>query len=388
MKHIDFWDYRAEYEAERDEILAAVDTVFRSGRLILGAHVARLETEFARYCGLDFGVGVNSGTDAIFLALKALGVGPGDEVVTVSNTAVPTVSAIRATGAAPRFVDIDPSTYLMDVSKLDAAITTATKCILPVHLFGQSVRMEEVRRVASAHGLQVLEDCAQSQGGTRNGIMTGAMSDLAAFSFYPTKVLGAYGDAGMVCTNDEELVRRLRRLRMYGMEGARSYSEDYELLSSYYAYEDGYNSRLDEVQAAILLAKLPRIAHYVQARQQIASFYDEQLADTDVTLPHVDAGNSHAYYLYVCRHPRRDAIIAGMAARGVSLKVDYPWPVHLMPAYSNLGYGPGSLPQTELAAREIFSLPIYPSLDSAVQQAICDALHDVISELSSSPGSN
>ena len=237
---IQVWDYRAEYEAEREDILAAVDQVARSGRLILGESVRNFERELAEYCGAGHGVGVGSGTDALVLALRALDMQPGDEVITTSNTAIPTVSAIVTAGGTPRFVDIERDTYLMDVSQLDAAVTERTRCILPVHLFGQCVAMDRVRAAAGRRGIAVLEDCAQSTGAEQAGRRTGSLSDIAAFSFYPTKVLGGYGDGGMVITSDEALATHVRRLRMYGTEGR------------YFADEHGHNSRLDELHAEIL----------------------------------------------------------------------------------------------------------------------------------------
>lgn len=363
---IQVWDYRLEYEAEREEIAEAMETVFRSGRLILGEQVRRFEEEFAAYCGVQFGVGVNSGTDALFLALKALDIGPGDEVITVANTAVPTVSAIGATGATACFVDIDPTTYLMNVDQLEAAVTPRTKCLLPVHLFGQCVRMEQLRAVANRHGLRILEDCAQSHGAQQQGVRAGAMSDLAAFSFYPTKILGGYGDGGMVVTDNHELAARLRRLRMYGME------------KQYYAEEPGFNSRLDELHAAILRTKLPRLDGYIEARRAIARRYDAALADTSLTLPREAAGNVHAYYLYVVRHPERDAIIAELAERDILVNVSYPWPIHTMRGYESLGYHEGDLPETEAAAKEIFSLPMFPSLLKTDQERVCSALHEIL----------
>jgi len=381
MRPIQVWDYRDEYEEDRDEILHAIDGVFRSGRVILGENVRRFESEFAKYVGLRFGVGVNSGTDALFLGLKALDVGPGDEVITVANTAVPTVSAICATGATPRFVDIEPTTFLMNVDQLEAAITRRTKCILPVHLFGQCVAMETVQDVARRHRLRVLEDCAQSHGAERRGIKAGAMSDVAAFSFYPTKVLGSYGDAGMVCTNDPDIAARLMRLRMYGMDRPQPYSEEYSLTSTYYSVEAGYNSRLDEIHAAVLLTKLPKIDRYIERRRQVAARYDALLAGTAVVIPKTAVENQHAYYLYVCRHSHRNAIIAELAERDVYIKVDYPWPIHMMPAYAGLGYAEGDLPESERAAHEIFSLPMYPSLSSEDQDRVCSALLEILAGL-------
>ncbi len=371
---IPVWDYRSELEQERSEIMDAIDRVFRSGRLILGQQVRTFEEEFAAYCGARFGVGLNSGTDALFLALKALDVGPGDEVITVANTAVPTVAAIVSTGATPKFVDIDPATYLMDVDQLEDAVTPRTKCILPVHLFGQCVRMETVREVATRHGIRVLEDCAQSHGATRHGAKAGAMSDLAAFSFYPTKILGGYGDGGMVITNDESLAARLRRLRMYGME------------KEYYAEEHGYNSRLDELHAAILSGKLRHLDEYIARRRALASRYDQALADTDLILPRTEAGNAHAYYLYVARHPRRELIIHELAKRDIIVNVSYRWPIHTMRGYAWLGYEEGELPHTERAMREIFSLPMYPGLSDAEQDTVCTALHEILAQLSEAAG--
>ncbi len=365
---IQVWDYRDEYEAERQAIAEAMERVFRSGRLILGEQVRQFEERFAAYCGVGYGVGVNSGTDAIFLALKAIDIGAGDEVITVSNTAVPTVSAIVSTGAEARFIDIDPRTYLMDTAKIEAAVTPRTRCILVVHLFGQCVRMEEVQEVAQRHGLRVVEDCAQAHGAERRGVKAGAMSDLSAFSFYPTKILGGYGDGGMVLTDDEQLAARLKRLRMYGME------------RGYYAEEHGYNSRLDELHAAVLLTKLDHLDEYIQRRQTIASRYDEDLADASLVLPATDEGNMHAYYLYVARHPERDRVIEELGQRNIVVNVSYPWPIHTMRAYEWLGYHDGDLPETEAAAKEIFSLPMYPSLSDDAQAQVCAALHDILGE--------
>jgi aminotransferase EvaB len=366
---IPVWDYRAELDQERAEVMEAIERVFRSGRLILGQQVREFEEQFAAYCGVRYGVGVNSGTDALFLGLRALNVGPGDEVITVANTAVPTVAAIVSTGARPVFVDIDPATYLMDVTQLEGAVTPRTKCILPVHLFGQCVVMEGVQDVANRHGIRILEDCAQAHGATRHGVKAGAMSDLSAFSFYPTKILGGYGDGGMVVTDDGELAARLRRLRMYGME------------KEYYAEEHGYNSRLDELHAAILLGKLAHLDQYITRRQALATRYDTLLDDTNLTLPRTAAGNTHAYYLYVARHPERERIIAELAKRDIIVNVSYRWPIHTMRGYAELGYAEGDLPHTETVMREIFSLPMYPALSDGEQDAVCVALHEILAEL-------
>jgi aminotransferase EvaB len=364
---IQLWDYRAEYEAERDDTLAAVDQVLRSGRLILGESVRAFEQELAAYCGVGHGIGVNSGTDALMLALRTLDLEPGDEVITPSNTAIPTVSAIVTAGGTPRFVDIEPETYLIDVSRLESAITARTRCIVPVHLFGQCVEMDAVQTIAARRGIAVVEDCAQSTGADSRGRRAGSLSGLSAFSFYPTKVLGGYGDGGMVLTSDEAMAGRLRRLRVYGTE------------KTYYAEEHGYNSRLDELHAEILRRRLRRIERYVERRIALARRYEQQLRDTGLALPVTRAGNRHVYHLYVVRHPAREAIIAALAQQGITVGIHYPWPIHTMRAYAQFGGGEGSLPETERAAREIFSLPMYPSLTDGDQDRVCEALRTILS---------
>lgn len=364
------WDYLNEYHAEREDILDAVETVFSSGRLVLGESVSSFESEFAAYHGVSHCVGVDNGTNAVALGLQALGVGPGDEVITVANTAAPTVVAIDAVGAVPVFVDIDPATYLMDLDLLEAAITPRTRCLLPVHLYGQCVDPRPLREIADRHGLVVLEDCAQAHGARTHGAPAGSLGDAAAFSFYPTKVLGAYGDGGAVITSSAEVDANLRRLRYYGME------------KTYYVVDTpGHNSRLDEVQAEILRRKLGRLDEYIARRQAVADRYAEALSDTDLTLPAAATGNSHVYYLYVARHPRRDDILAALAEHDIRLNVSYPWPVHTMKGFAHLGYSEGSLPVTERLACEIFSLPMYPSLPRDTQDHVIDTLRSVLGSL-------
>ncbi len=365
---IKVWDYLEEYEAEREDILEGIEKVFRSGRLILGESVKNFESAFASYCQVDHGIGVDNGTNAIFLSLKALGLGTGDEVITVSNTAVPTVAAIVATRAVPRFVDIEPESYLMDVGKLESTITKRTKCILPVHLFGQCVNMDPVREIARKYGLRVIEDCAQSHGATYKGRKSGSMSDLGAFSFYPTKPLGGYGDGGMVITKDEALDGKLRRLRFYGMK------------SEYYSEESGFNSRLDEVHAEILLRKLKKLDHYISKRRELAKRYGEILSPTSLVCPKTLKENGHAYYLYVVRHRERDRIIKELAKCDIFVNISYPWPIHTMSGYRYLGYGEGDFPETERAAKEIFSLPMYPTLRMEAQDKVCIALSEILGE--------
>ena len=363
------WNYLKEYAENKGEILKAVEEVFESGQLILGEKVRLFEKSYASYCGLGYGIGVDNGTNAIVLALHSLGIGEGDEVITVANTAIPTVSAIVTVGATPVFVDIDPETYLMNVSKVEAVITSKTRCILPVHLYGQCVDMDPLMEIAYRYHLCIIEDCAQAQGASYKGKMAGCLSNVSTTSFYPTKVLGAYGDGGMILTNDEKIDEKLRRLRFYGAE------------KTYYALEHGYNSRLDEVQAAILLTKLPKMEGYVRRRNEIAQLYNEMLRDTGLILPKEQSYNRHSYYLYVVRHSLRDMIISKLKEKQIFLNISYPWPIHTMKAYSYLGYKDGDLPETELAAKEIFSLPMYPTLTDEEIIYVCDQIQVIMKTL-------
>ena len=360
------WGYLKEFASEKEDIMRAVESVFQSGMLILGENVKAFENEYAHYCGVNYGVGCDNGTNAISLALLAMGIKAGDEVITVSNTAIPTVSAIISIGAKPVFVDIVPDTYLMDVSKVKQAITSRTRCILPVHLFGQCVDMDAIGEIASSENLFVLEDCAQAHGATYKGKIAGAMSHISATSFYPTKVLGAYGDGGMMLTNISEFNAKLRRLRFYGAE------------QTYYALEHGYNSRLDEVQAAILRTKLNRLEQYIARRREIAQMYNELLANTSLVLPKEASWGRHVYYLYVVRHPERDRIISQLRQEGIYLNISYPTPIHLMDAYRHLAKGEGALPNTELASREIFSLPMFPTLTNEEVERVANAIKKIL----------
>jgi dTDP-3-amino-3,4,6-trideoxy-alpha-D-glucose transaminase len=333
------------HELLASEIRSAVDRVLTSGWFILGPELERFETSFASYLGVKHAVGVASGTDAVELALRAAGVGPGDEVITVSHSAVATVCAVERSGAVPVLVDIDPATYTMDPAQVEAAITPRTAAILPVHLYGQAADMTALEAIARHRKLLLIEDCAQAHGATHRGRMAGSIGKLAAFSFYPTKNLGAYGDAGAVVTDDAGLASRLRRLRNYGQE------------ERHHHVESGINSRLDEVQAAILAVKLQHLDEHNEARRQLATAYRDAI--TGVTLPAVDEHDRHVYHLFVVRHPLRDAMRAWLEERGVGTAVHYPNAIHQQPAYRHLA---ARLPETEKAVTEIVSLPMYIGL--------------------------
>lgn len=358
-----FWDYRREYDELRDEILAAVDDVFKSGQLILGSRDVAFERDMAAYIGVAAGIGVNSGTDAIYIALAAAGVVAGDEVITVPNTAVPTVAAIQVIGARPVFVDVREDDCLMDVAGIEAAITPRTKAIVPVHLYGQCVDLDPLMEIARRHGLVVVEDCAQAQGALYKNRRAGSIGTASTFSFYPTKTLGAYGDGGMVLSDDEALIKLARSLRFYGME------------STYYAERHGFNSRLDEVQAAILALKLPRVDGWIARRREIADRYRRGFAGSGLCMPMENSHSRHVYHLFVAETAGdRDALLTRIEARGLKCGVQYRWPIHLMRGYDDLGYRQGQFPIAEKKAQRIFSLPIYPHLADAEVDEVVDVV--------------
>jgi aminotransferase EvaB len=358
-----FWDYKREYEELREGILAAVDRVFRSGQLILGPEGIAFERDMAAWVGTCGAAGVNSGTDAICIGLAAVGVTAGDEVITVPNTAVPTVSAIRTLGARAVFVDIRDDDFLMDVDQIEAAITPRTKAIVPVHLYGQTVDLDPLMAVARRHGLKVLEDCAQSQGALYKNRRCGSIGDASTFSFYPTKLLGAYGDAGMILSDDEAVIELARSLRFYGMQ------------KTYYAERHGYNSRLDEVQAAILALKLPKVEGWISRRREIAGRYRRGFAGCELRMPQENSYGRHVYHLFVVETSGdRDAVLQRIEQRGLKCGVQYRWPIHLMRGYEDLGYRAGRFPVAEQKAQQIFSLPIYPHLKDEEVDAIIDVV--------------
>jgi dTDP-4-amino-4,6-dideoxygalactose transaminase len=353
---------KAQYEAHKAEIDAAVARVLDGGWYVLGREVKAFEEEFAAYCGAKFGVGVGSGTEALHLALRACDIGPGDEVITVAQTAVATASAIALAGATPVFVDIEPDYFTLDPNRVRAAVTARTKAIVPVHLYGQPAELGAILDFAKRLGLRVIEDCAQAHGATYQGRRVGAFGDLGCFSFYPTKNLGAVGDGGMVVTGDPALAEKVRLLREYGWA------------ERYVSHSVGFNSRLDEIQAAILRCKLRHLDADNAARARHADSYDEFLRGLPLGLPRRREGASHVFHLYVVRSNERDRVLARLRKEQVGALIHYPVPVHLQPAFRPFGRGEGSLPETERAAREILSLPMYPELSAGEFDAVVKAL--------------
>jgi dTDP-4-amino-4,6-dideoxygalactose transaminase len=362
---IPFVDLKAQYASIKDEVNTAIQGVLESCQFTLGSEVAAFEQEFAVYCHSEHGVGVNTGTSALHLALLAAGVGPGDEVVTVPFTFVATVAAIHYTGARPVFVDIDPRSFTMDVSALERVITEKTKVVLPVHLYGQPADMEPILAVAKRHDLIVIEDAAQAHGAEYKGRRAGSLGDMGCFSFYPGKNLGAYGEGGMVVTSNAEYARTIRMLRDWGAE------RKYEHVLK------GYNFRLEGIQGAVLRVKLRYLDAWTEARRAAAARYDLLLSGSGIPTPEVMPYARHVYHLYAIRAPQRQAWQKALADQGIQTGIHYPIPVHLLPAYADLGYSRGQFPHAERAANEVLSLPMYPELTAAQCEVVCSALRSL-----------
>jgi dTDP-4-amino-4,6-dideoxygalactose transaminase len=355
---------RAQFMAHREEIETAVLGVLRGGAYVLGEQVRAFEEEFAGYIGVRRAVGVGSGTEAIHLALAACGIGPGDEVITVSHTAVATVAAIEQAGAIPVFVDIDPRYYTLDPERLNGAITPRTKAILPVHIYGQPADMDPIMKMARRHELLVIEDVAQAHGALYRGEKVGSLGHMACFSFYPTKNLGAIGDAGAVVTGDERLYEKARMLREYGWK------------ERYISALPGWNTRLDEIQAAILRVKLRYLDEDNRKRIDLAEGYRKALGSSGLILPAPREGCRHVYHLFAVRHPERERLQRHLRERDIGTLVHYPAPVHLQPAYRGIKIPAEGLPETERLCRNVLSLPLYPELTREEQSIVCRAVND------------
>jgi dTDP-4-amino-4,6-dideoxygalactose transaminase len=359
-----FLSLAEDYRERRAEIDEAVGRVLRRGWFVLGEEVARFEEELAAYLGVAHAVGCGNGTEAIALALLAAGARREDEVILPANTCVPTIAGVRLAGATPRLVDVDPDTLTLSAAEAERALASATRFLLPVHLYGGIADVESLQRLARERGLILVEDCAQSHGASAGGRRAGSFGRAAAFSFYPTKNLGAYGDGGAVVTADPEIARRLRELRQYGWS-RRDFAE-----------REGWNSRLDELQAAILRAKLPRLEEENARRRSIAARYDAAFAGLPLRRLGQRPGSVSARHIYPVRLERRDALRAHLASRGIETAVHYPLPLHLQPAYSWLGHRAGDFPVSERACETVVSLPIYPALTDGQVDAVIEGVRD------------
>ncbi len=363
---VPFVDLKAQIDPFMGEINEAIANVVQNTAFILGSDVSRFESNFAAFCSARYAVGVDSGTSALELALRALGIGPGDEVITASNTFIATVLAISYNGAAPVLVDADPVTYTIDVEAVAKAITPRTKAIIPVHLYGQTADMDPILDLAKQHNLVVVEDACQSHGAAYKGRPAGTMGDAAAFSFYPAKNLGAFGDAGMVTTADAQIAETIRILRNVGQ--SKKYHHD--LL--------GYNHRIDTLQAAILDVKLKHLAGWNDARRKAAALYGELLAGSGVITPAVADYAVPVWHLYVIRVNERDALLEFLAGRNIGTGIHYPIPVHLQPAYAHLGHKAGDFPVAETAANQIVSLPMFETISAEQVEYVADAVKEFV----------
>lgn len=359
---IPFVDLKAQYLSIKDEIDTAVLKALESTQFVLGSEVVALEAEFARYCGADYGIAVNTGTSALHLALLAAGIGAGDEVITVPFTFVATTAAICYTGAKPVFVDIDPVSYTIDVTQIEAAITERTKAILPVHLYGQPADMDPILEIARRHGLVVIEDAAQAHRSEYKGQRVGSIGDIGCFSFYPGKNLGACGEGGIVVTNNPEYAHKIQMLRDWGQE------------RKYHHVFKGYNYRMDGIQGAILRVKLRYLDRWTEARRAHAARYDKPLANAGVKTPTAMPYSHHVYHVYALRSQQRDTLQQKLHEKGIQTGIHYPIPVHLQTAYADLGYSSGAFPHSEAAAKEVLSLPMYAELTADSQIQVINAV--------------
>jgi dTDP-4-amino-4,6-dideoxygalactose transaminase len=365
---IPFVDLRSQYRQIQKEVDPAVLAVMQRGDFVLGGAVADFERAFAEYCGVQYCVGVDSGYSALELIIRAYEIGPGDEVITAANTFIATTLAISNTGATPVLVDCDPETYNIDASKIEAAITSRTKAIMPVHLYGQTADMDAINAIARKHGLLVFEDAAQASGARYKGRRAGGLGDAAAFSFYPGKNLGAYGDGGAVTTNDARIAEKVKLLRNIGQK------------VKYYHEVKGFNHRLDTIQAAVLTIKLPHLDDWNASRRRAAATYADLLADLPIVNPTTAGYAEHIFHLYVVRVANREALMSHLKEKGIATGLHYPIPIHLQPAYAELGYKHGDFPVTESYAETIVSLPIFPELDDEKVAYVVDAIREFMEE--------
>lgn len=360
---IPFFDAKRQFFTIQKKIINAIDRVLLSGKYILGNEVTAFENEFRAYIGAKYAVGVNSGTDALKIALRSLSINKGDTVITTTNTAVPTVSAIREIGANPMFVDIDRF-FTIDTEKIEKAITNKTKAIIVVHLYGQPANIFAIKKITKKHKIALIEDCAQAAGATIGEKKVGSFGDVSCFSFYPTKNIGAYGDGGMILTNNKHLAEKSRSLRMYGMK------------KTYYAEEDGFNSRLDEIQAAILRIKLPYLEMWNKKRKAIADFYNKHIKNDLIILPQIRNKADHVFHLYVIRTKERERLKKHLQEKGIDYGIHYEYPIHKQRPYKKYSATDNKLKESEKAAKEILSLPMFPELTKDEIRYIVKVIND------------
>ena len=373
---IKFWSYDREYKKYKNSILKNVNKTLKKGNIFFGNQLETFEKNFIKRYKSKYGIAVGSGTDALLISLKTLNLKTGDEVITAANTAIPTISAIINAGGTPKLVDIGED-YLIDVEKIEKEITRKTKAIIPVHLYGQMCEMNKIKKIAKKNNLIIIEDCAQSQGAKYKNQFAGTIGKFGCFSFYPTKILGAYGDGGFILTNDKNSFKQIKRLRFYGIETL----EKIKFKNKYYANENGYNSRLDEIQASILNFKLKKIDNFINKRISLAKYYLKNLNSTNIALPKKNIVCKHVYHLFTIYHPKGDLIIKKLNHHKIQTRKIYPFPIHKMKAYSKIVKNKNNLKNSEKKSKGIICLPLYPELTKREIGTICNVLKRILKNL-------
>ncbi len=373
---IKFWSYKKEYKKYNKSILNIINKTISSGNIFFGDQLKTFEKNFVKKYKAKYGVAVGSGTDALLLALKTLNLKTGDEVITAANTAIPTISAIINAGGKPRLVDIGED-YLIDTKKIQKEINSKTKAIIPVHLYGQMCDMDEITRIAKINRITIIEDCAQSQGAKYKNKFSGTFGKFGCFSFYPTKILGAYGDGGFIFTSDFKAYKQIMRLRFYGIETV----EKNKFKNKYYANENGFNSRMDEIQSSILNFKLNKTDYFIRRRIDLTKFYMRALSKTNLKLPKENNNCKHVYHLFTVFHPKGREIIKKLLNLNIQTRKIYPYPIHKMKAYSKIIKNKKYLKNSEAKSKGIFCLPLYPELKNKELKKICNSLIDVLKKI-------
>ena len=373
---INFWSYKKEYQKNRKKFLKKIDQTLSRGTVFFGDELDKFEKKFRLTYKSKYGSAVGSGTDALLIALKSINIKKGDEVITAANTAIPTISAIINSGAIPKLVDIKDD-YLIDCSKIEKTITKKTKAIIPVHLYGQSCDMTKIIKIAKKYNLKIIEDCAQAQGAKYKNKFVGTLGDLGCFSFYPTKILGAYGDGGFILSKNKKLHEKIKRLRFYGIETMDKKNKFY---NKYYANENGVNSRIDEIQCSILNFKLNYINQFINKRIILADEYLKNLKNTNLVLPYKNKDNKHVYHLFTVYHPKRDEIIKLLNQKKIKTRIIYPYTIQTMKAYKYL-FSRKNLKNSEIKSKGIFCLPLYPEMTKAEVIKISKAIKKILISL-------
>ena len=374
---INFWTYKKEYQKYRKKIISKIDKTLSKGSIFFGDELKKFEKNFLKNNKSRYGIAVGSGTDALLISLMALDIKKGDQVITAANTAIPTISAIINSGATPKLVDINDD-YLIDLDKIQKEINSKTKAIIPVHLYGQSCQMDKLLKIAKKNKLKVVEDCAQAQGAKFKKKYLGNFGHFGCFSFYPTKILGAYGDGGFITTQNFRLYKKIKRLRFYGIE---TIDKKNKFFDKYYSNENGVNSRLDEIQATILNFKIKKLKYSINKRRNLALTYIKYLKDSELILPREIKNNYHVYHLFTVYHKKAHQIVEKLKKRNVTCRVIYPYPIQKMKAYSKLNLAKGDLDNSVVKSKGIFCLPLYPDLKYNDIQVICNKLKKILAEL-------